>query len=127
MTSAGSSRGVPDERQGRTPGLGAREDRSPSDEDPDSRAIEGMARLFAAMGDPSRLRILLRLARGERCVSELADLLGISWPAVSQHLGLLRRLKLVRSRRDGRHVYYALDDHHVQRLLEVSLEHVRLG
>ncbi len=85
------------------------------------------AATFSAMGDASRATILVHLSRGERCVSDLAAELGISESAVSQHLRLLRTLRLVRPRRQGRHVYYSLDDHHVEVLLDVCLEHVRGG
>jgi DNA-binding transcriptional ArsR family regulator len=84
-----------------------------------------MAEIFSAMGDPNRTMILMEIARGERCVSDLATQLGISESAVSQHLRLLRTLRLVRPRRQGRNVYYALDDDHVQALLTICLEHVR--
>ena len=93
----------------------------------DGETCRHIADIFSAMGDPSRAMILLELSQGERCVSELANLLGISESAVSQHLRLLRTLRLVRPRREGRHVYYALDDHHVKTLLGVCLEHVRVG
>jgi DNA-binding transcriptional ArsR family regulator len=83
-----------------------------------------IAETFSAMGDPSRAAILLHLAREERCPSDLAGLVGISESAVSQHLRLLRTLRLVRPRKEGRHVYYALDDHHVRALLGLCLEHV---
>lgn len=83
-----------------------------------------VAETFSAMGDPSRALILLHLRRGEHCVSDLAGLLGVSESAVSQHLRLLRTLRLVRPRRQGRNVFYRLDDQHVEQLLEVCLEHV---
>ena len=83
-----------------------------------------VAETFSAMGDPSRALILLNLSRQERCVSDLAALLGISESATSQHLRLLRALRLVRARRQGRNVYYSLDDHHVRQLLTVCMEHV---
>ena len=83
------------------------------------------AETFSAMGDPSRVTILVHLAQGEHCVSDLAGRLGISESAVSQHLRLLRTLRLVRPRREGRHVYYSLDDHHVEILLSVCLEHAQ--
>jgi len=97
----------------------------PSRIDADTR--RHIADTFSAMGDPNRAAILLHLARGEHCVSDLAELLGVSESAVSQHLRLLRALRLVRSRREGRHVYYLLDDHHVQTLLSVCMEHVLGG
>ena len=100
----------------------------PSDTDPiDPEISRHIADTFAAMGDASRAAILLRLARKEHCVSDLARQLGISESAVSQHLRLLRTLRLVRPRREGRHVYYVLDDHHVRTMLGVCLEHVRGG
>lgn len=103
--------------------------RASSREHPEAsaEAQRRMAEIFAAMGDPSRLRILLQLQRGERCVSELAAKIGVSDSAVSQHLRLLRALRLVRSRKQGRRVFYALDDHHVESLLRVSLEHAEGG
>ena len=93
----------------------------------DAETRRRMAETFSAMGDPSRTAILLHLARGEQCVSDLAQLVGISESAVSQHLRLLRTLRLVRPRKQGRHVYYMLDDQHVEQMLSVSLEHVLGG
>lgn len=101
--------------------------RLPLDRPLDPELGRGLAETFSAMGDPNRATILLYLARGERCVSELAGLLGVSESSVSQHLRLLRTLRLVKSRKEGRHVYYTLDDHHVEKLLEVCLEHVMGG
>ena len=86
-----------------------------------------MADTFSAMGDSNRAMILLYLARGELCVSDLAARLGISESAVSQHLRLLRTLRLVRPRKEGRHVFYSLDDQHVEILLSVCMEHVQGG
>jgi DNA-binding transcriptional ArsR family regulator len=93
----------------------------------DEETRRHIADTFSAMGDPSRAAILLHLARDEHCVSDLAAMLGITESAVSQHLRLLRALRLVRSRRQGRHVFYLLDDHHVKTLLNVCLEHVLGG
>lgn len=93
----------------------------------DPEACRRAADTFSAMGDPNRTMILAHLARGERCVSDLAAELGVSESAVSQHLRLLRTLRLVRRRRQGRHVFYSLDDHHVEILLEVCLEHALGG
>ncbi len=83
-----------------------------------------VAETFSAMGDTTRALILLTLRQGERCVSDLAGALGVSESSVSQHLRLLRTLRLVRPRRQGRNVFYRLDDHHVEALLQVCLEHV---
>jgi DNA-binding transcriptional ArsR family regulator len=93
----------------------------------DEETRRHMAATLSAMGDASRIHILLLIAGQERCVSDLARELGISESAVSQHLRLLRSLRLVRPRRQGRNVFYALDDDHVAQMLRVCLEHVELG
>ncbi len=81
------------------------------------------AELFRALADEERLRIILLLSAGERTVGELAELVGDALPTVSQRLKTLRYAKLVRSRRTGRHVRYALDDSHVEDLIRAALEH----
>ena len=93
----------------------------------DEETSRHMAATFSAMGDASRTQILLLIEGQERCVSDLAAMLGISESAVSQHLRLLRSLRLVRPRRQGRNVFYALDDDHVAQMLRVCLEHVESG
>jgi len=84
-----------------------------------------LAEAFAALSDPTRVRILYALGRAELCVSDLGALLDLSAPAVSHHLRLLRALRLVKHRRAGRLIYYALDDHHIEELFEQGLAHVR--
>ncbi|MBI4800584.1 MAG: helix-turn-helix transcriptional regulator [Desulfarculus sp.] len=88
------------------------------------RQVERLGALYRAMGDPSRLRILLALAQGEMCVCDLAALLKVSESAVSHQLRRLRDLFLVKTRRDAQCLYYSLDDHHVNQLLAVGLAHV---
>jgi ArsR family transcriptional regulator len=83
-----------------------------------------LAETFRALGDPTRVRILDSLSKAELCVCDIAALLGLSESAVSHQLRLLRSLRLVRSRRAGRLVFYALDDDHITRLLAQGLEHV---
>jgi len=83
-----------------------------------------MTLLFKAFADPTRLRILHTLFDGERSVSDIARAVQLSPSAVSHQLSLLRLMRLVRSRRDGRTVYYTLDDDHVHTLFEQGLEHV---
>ncbi len=87
--------------------------------------IEAMARLLKAAADPTRLRILTALMDGEMCVCDLAAFLGLSQSAVSHQLRRLRDLDLVRTRRDGPVLYYALDDAHVVELVQVCRDHVR--
>lgn len=82
-----------------------------------------LADFFKVFGDSSRLKVLWALHQGELCVTHLAELLGMSAPAVSHQLKILRQSHLVRTRRDGKNVYYSLADDHVQRILELGLEH----
>ncbi len=91
----------------------------------DYREARDLADMFRALGDPSRLRLLHILHGGERCVKDLAGQLEITPSAVSHQLRLLRGLRLVRCRRDGRHIYYDLDDDHVHSLIREGLDHVR--
>ena len=89
-----------------------------------ARTVEGLADTFRVLGDPTRVRILDALASGELCVCDIAALVGISESAVSHQLRLLRSMRLVRSRRAGRLVYYAVDDHHILELLNQAMTHV---
>ena len=87
-------------------------------------SADALAETFKVLGDVTRVRILDALSRAELCVSDIAATVGLSESAVSHQLRVLRGSRLVRSRRDGRLVYYALDDHHIVRLFEQGLEHV---
>jgi ArsR family transcriptional regulator, lead/cadmium/zinc/bismuth-responsive transcriptional repressor len=89
-----------------------------------ARTVEALAETFRALGDPTRVRILDALAAGELCVCDIASLVGISESAASHQLRLLRGLRLVRPRRAGRQVYYAVDDHHILELLNQARTHV---
>lgn len=84
-----------------------------------------LAEAFAALSDPTRVRIISALLEGELCVYDLAAVLGLSQSATSHQLRLLRHLNLVRTRKEGRLVYYALDDEHIRELFQRGLEHVR--
>lgn len=83
-----------------------------------------MAETFKVLGDVTRVRILDALAQQERCVSDLAALVGLTESAVSHQLRLLRNTRLVRTRRAGRMVFYALDDQHIVSLFEQASQHV---
>jgi ArsR family transcriptional regulator, lead/cadmium/zinc/bismuth-responsive transcriptional repressor len=87
-------------------------------------SVAALAETFRVLGDATRVRMLDALSRAEMCVSDLAALLGVSESAVSHQLRLLRGMRLVRPRRDGRLVYYALDDQHIVGLFAQGLEHV---
>ncbi len=89
------------------------------------RELERLSQLYKALGDPTRLRILRALSVGELCVCDLAATVGLSASAVSHQLRRLREQALVKARRDGQVVYYALDDEHVGQLLDIGLAHAR--
>lgn len=91
------------------------------------KAMDRLALTFKIMGDPTRLNIIVALRGGEMCVCDIAAYIGISESAVSHQLRRLRDLSLVRSRRAGQVLYYALDDDHVLDLLNLGLEHVHEG
>ncbi len=93
----------------------------------DEATTLGLAEIFRVLGDPTRVRILHALAASELCVCDVAAILGMSQSAVSHQLRLLRSLRLVRHRREGRMVYYALDDDHIEKLLAQGLDHVAHG
>ncbi|HDJ29678.1 MAG TPA: ArsR family transcriptional regulator [Candidatus Acetothermia bacterium] len=91
---------------------------------PSIDVVARMAETFKTLSDPTRVRILYLLSRKELCVHDIAQLLGISQPAASHHLRVLRMLRLVRTRRAGRSTYYTLDDEHVLQLFSCSHDHV---
>jgi DNA-binding transcriptional ArsR family regulator len=86
-----------------------------------------LADLFSALSDPTRLRIISVLLEGEMNVGDLAGQLEMTESAVSHQLRGLRQLKLVRARKNGRQVYYALDDDHIGQLYRLGLDHVEHG
>lgn len=82
-----------------------------------------VAGLFALLADPTRLRLVAALASGELCVCDLAAATGINRTTVSHQLRTLREGRIVRSRREGRIIFYALDDNHVRELLAMGIAH----
>ncbi len=86
--------------------------------------VHDVAELFKLLGDPTRVRMVDALSHGERCVCDLATLVGLSESAVSHQLRLLRGARLVRVRRSGRQAFYSLDDHHVLGLVHDTRRHV---
>jgi ArsR family transcriptional regulator len=87
--------------------------------------VADLAETFRTLGDPTRVRILDALSHGELCVCDLAALVRMSESAVSHQLRLLRNLRLVKPRREGRMVFYALDDRHIISLFRQGLRHVQ--
>jgi ArsR family transcriptional regulator, lead/cadmium/zinc/bismuth-responsive transcriptional repressor len=83
-----------------------------------------LAETFAALSDPTRVRLISALLPGELCVCDLSAVLGMSQSAVSHQLRTLRTLRLVRARKEGRIVYYTLDDEHIRDLFQRGLDHI---
>ena len=84
-----------------------------------------LAETFHTLGNPTRVRMLDALAHGELCVNDLATLIDMSESAVSHQLRLLRTLRVVKSRREGRMVFYSMDDRHILTLFRQALRHVQ--
>lgn len=87
--------------------------------------IDEVADIFKVLSDPSRLKIVLALQNQEHCVCDIAVICGQTESAVSHQLRLLRTQKIVKNRREGKIIYYSLDDDHVKALIDMSLDHVR--
>ena len=92
---------------------------------PPKETMAFIADLFKGFADPTRVHILsLLLAKGELCVTEIADQVGVSQSGVSHQLRLLKQMHLIKFRRDGKNVWYSLADEHVKTILEMGLQHV---
>lgn len=91
---------------------------------PDSDSCIDMATLFKCLGDPTRLTIVHCLLKEELCVCEIGTLLEMSTPAISHHLKILRQLRLVKYRREGKVVFYAIADEHIATIVSQALKHV---
>lgn len=89
----------------------------------DQSSFDRAAAIFRVLGEPARLRLVAELLPGEMCVTELASSLGDSLSAVSQRLKLLRSERIVNSRREGKHVFYALADRHIVELAINAIAH----
>ncbi len=84
-----------------------------------------MAGLFKALADPTRLRIVQALLLEELCVCDISAIVDVSISAISHQLRLLRNLRIVKFRKQGKQVYYSLDDEHIAELIKTALEHVK--
>ena len=91
---------------------------------PDEDVLIDLAELFKIFGDSTRVKIHFGLHDGEKSVGEVASLLGMTDSAISHQLKILKDSKLVRGRRDGKQIYYSLDDDHVLSILNQGIEHV---
>ncbi len=86
-----------------------------------------LAETFKALSDPTRVRLISALSHSEMCVHELAAAVGVSQSAASHQLRTLREMRLVRFRKEGRHVFYTLDDDHIDSLFRQGLDHIEHG
>ncbi len=93
----------------------------------DEHIAAHVAELFRAFSDTSRVRILSALTQGECNVTHLAEVVGISESAVSHHLRGLRQMRLIQSRRDGKEVFYRIEDEHIIALFQQGVKHVQFG
>jgi len=91
---------------------------------PPDEILYELAELFKVFGDSTRIRILYVLFENELCVGDIAELLNMSQSSVSHQLRILKDAKLVKFRREGKSIYYALDDEHVYHIIEMGMEHV---
>ena len=91
---------------------------------PDEEVLYDLAELYKIFGDTTRVKLLCILFEGEMCVQHLAELLQVSQSAVSHQLRILKGARLVKYRRDGKTVYYALADDHVREIIECGMEHI---
>jgi DNA-binding transcriptional ArsR family regulator len=86
--------------------------------------IVDLSETFKVLSDPTRLKIVMALAKEELCVFDIAELLGITDSAVSHQLRMLKTLRLVKRRKNGKMVFYCLDDEHIEDLIRVAMRHI---
>ena len=94
------------------------------EQQPDDEYLYDLAELFKVFGDSTRIRILYALFESELCVNDIAQLLNLGQSSVIHQLRILKDAKLVRFRREGKIIFYALDDEHVRNILSMGMEHV---
>jgi len=91
---------------------------------PDLDLLFELADLFKVFGDSTRLRIMYAISDGELSVLSIAETLGMEQSTISHQLRVLRNNKLVRARREGKQIYYSLDDDHVKKIIEMGIDHL---
>ena len=91
---------------------------------PDDEILYDLAELFKVFGDSTRIKILYSMFEHELCVNDIARLLNLSQSSVSHQLRILKTSKLVKFRREGKSIFYSLDDEHVRAIISMGMEHV---
>lgn len=92
---------------------------------PEEEMLYDLAELFKVFGDTTRVKILYALFANEMCVCDIANLLGMTHSAISHQLRVLKQARLVKFRREGKTVFYSLDDSHVSQIFECGLSHIK--
>lgn len=94
------------------------------EQQPDDEILYDLAELFKVFGDSTRIKILYSMFENELCVNDIARLLNLSQSSVSHQLRILKTSKLVKFRREGKSIFYSLDDEHVRAIISMGMEHV---
>lgn len=92
--------------------------------EPNREQIQDLSNIFKIFADDTRLRIICSILNAELCVCDLCELLELNQSTVSHQLQILRNAKLVKYRRDGKQIYYSLQDEHIEKIISMSLEHI---
>lgn len=92
---------------------------------PSNEMLNDLSDLFKVFGDQTRIRIIYSISKQEMCVCEIAEFLGMTQSAISHQLRVLKSARLVKYRKEGKTVYYSLDDEHVNKIFDFGLEHVK--
>lgn len=92
---------------------------------PQEEIVMDLASLFKVFGDATRIKIIYSISQGELCVCDIADAIGMSQSAVSHQLKYLKLSRLIKSRKEGKEVYYSLDDAHIESIFSEALDHVK--
>ena len=91
---------------------------------PNQDLFDKLAEFFKIIGDPTRTKILFALDQNEMCVCDIANVLGMTKSSISHQLATLKASGIVKSRKEGKEVYYTLDDEHVKQVFEIGIEHI---
>jgi ArsR family transcriptional regulator len=91
---------------------------------PNEETLSDLSEFFKMLGDSTRIKIICVLFHGEMCVGSIVELLEMSQSSISHQLRILKTHKIVKARKDGKQVFYTLDDHHIKLIYEMGLEHV---
>ena len=92
---------------------------------PQDSETEALSAFFKMMGDPTRIKMMFVMSQGEMCVQDIASALDMTKSAISHQLSGLKENKIVKSRREGKNVFYSIDDEHVNTVLQIAMTHIK--